>query len=88
MVVTVDTGPMHIAVMSGAKVVAIFGPTDPKRTGPYGTGHDVIREDLPCSPCFKRECDNMDCIKGVDVDKVMDPIIKKLHQRKSSSVIT
>ena len=81
-VVTVDTGPMHIAVMAGAKVVAIFGPTDPRRTGPYGAGHDIIRLNLPCSPCFKRECDKMDCIKGVGVDKVMDSIIKKLDQEK------
>jgi len=79
-VVTVDTGPMHIAVMAGARVVAIFGPTDPKRTGPYGKGHYVIRSGLPCSPCFKKECDHMSCMKEVEVDGVMDSVIKILHQ--------
>ena len=82
-VVTIDTGPMHIAVMAGAKVVAIFGPTDPKRTGPYGRGHEIIKADLPCSPCFKRDCNNMDCMNEVEVDRVMDCIIKRLHQERN-----
>ena len=43
-VVTADTGPMHIAVAVGARVVAVFGPADPRRTGPYGDGHIVLRD--------------------------------------------
>ncbi|MEX1024682.1 MAG: glycosyltransferase family 9 protein [Planctomycetota bacterium] len=42
-VVTCDTGPMHIAVATGAPVVALFGPADPGRTGPYGAGHRIVR---------------------------------------------
>ena len=38
-----DTGPMHLAVASGIRVVAMFGPANPRRTGPYGDGHQVVR---------------------------------------------
>lgn len=53
-VVSNDSGPMHIAAALGIPVFAIFGPTDPKRTGPYGKGHTIIKEDVACAPCFKR----------------------------------
>jgi ADP-heptose:LPS heptosyltransferase len=55
-VVSTDTGPMHIAAAVGTPVVALFGPTDPAYTGPYGAGHQVLRAGVPCSPCFKKEC--------------------------------
>ncbi len=54
--VTTDTGPMHLAAAVGTPVVAVFGPTAPWRTGPYGHGHRVVRLALPCSPCYKRAC--------------------------------
>ncbi len=56
-VLSTDTGPMHIAAAVGTPVVALFGPTAPCRTGPYGEGHVVIRAGLDCSPCFKRRCE-------------------------------
>jgi len=52
MVVTTDSGPMHLAAAVDTPVLAIFGPTDPSRTGPYGAGHTVIRSTEDCSPCF------------------------------------
>ena len=61
-----DSGPMHVAVALGRPVVAIFGPTDPARTGPYGKGHRVLRATVPCAPCRKRECSDMGCILGVE----------------------
>jgi len=51
-----DTGPMHLAAAVGTKVVALFGPTAPWRTGPFGPGHEVVRLGLSCSPCFRRRC--------------------------------
>jgi lipopolysaccharide heptosyltransferase II len=54
--VTVDTGPMHLAAAMGTTTVALFGPTAPWRTGPYGKEHLVLRTGIECSPCFKREC--------------------------------
>lgn len=55
LLVTVDSGPMHIAAAVGTPTVAVFGPTDPIRTGPYGARHRVVREgirlsDLPVAP--------------------------------------
>lgn len=55
-VLATDTGPMHLAVAVGTPVVALFGPTDPGYTGPYGEGHRVLRQPVPCSPCFQRTC--------------------------------
>jgi len=51
LLITGDTGPMHLAVAVGTPVVAIFGPSDPARYGPRGPHDRVVRVDLPCSPC-------------------------------------
>lgn len=77
-VVTVDSGPMHLASASGAKVVALFGPTAPWRTGPYGPGHIVIRKGIPCSPCFKRACNDPKCMTGITVDEALEGALKIL----------
>lgn len=70
--ITTDTGPMHLAAAAGARVVALFGPTAPGRTGPYGPGHVVVRAGAECSPCFRRECDqDTRCMKEISVEEVM-----------------
>ncbi len=51
-----DSGPMHIAAALGKPTVALFGPTDPARTGPYSAAARVLRVALPCSPCLRRTC--------------------------------
>jgi len=51
LLITGDTGPMHLAVAVGTPVVAVFGPSDPARYGPPGPYDRVVRVDLPCSPC-------------------------------------
>jgi len=56
LMVTNDTGPMHVAAALGKPLVALFGPTEPRRTGPYGQLENVLRLDLPCSPCLKSVC--------------------------------
>ena len=50
-IVTGDTGPMHIAAAVGTRVVALFGRSDPRWSGPFGTGHVIVTAGLPCSPC-------------------------------------
>jgi lipopolysaccharide heptosyltransferase I len=60
--VTADTGAMHLAAALGTRTVAIFGPTAPWRTGPFGEGHEVLRLGLECSPCFKRRCREPRCL--------------------------
>ena len=70
--ITTDTGPMHLAAAAGGRVVALFGPTAPWRTGPFGPSHAVVRAGLSCSPCFKRNCDdNVRCMEAITVDDVM-----------------
>ncbi len=69
--VSTDSGPMHIAAAVGTPVVALFGPTAPWRTGPYGEGHQVVRADLSCAPCFKRRCASPDCMAAISVEQVM-----------------
>jgi len=73
-----DSGPMHIAAALGIPVLAIFGPTDPVRTGPYGRGHIVIREDVSCAPCFKRSCSDLRCMRDLSVEKVFEYVKTKL----------
>jgi heptosyltransferase I len=56
LMVTNDTGPMHVAAALGKPLVALFGPTEPRRTGPYGQLENILRIELPCSPCLKSFC--------------------------------
>jgi lipopolysaccharide heptosyltransferase I len=69
--ITTDTGPMHLAAAAGGRVLALFGPTAPWRTGPYGPLHAVIRSGAACSPCFQRKCGDVRCMRGITVDEVV-----------------
>jgi heptosyltransferase I len=72
--VTNDTGPMHVAAAMRRPVVALFGPTEPRRTGPYGQLDGVIRRtELACVPCMSDACRYavpMDCLRGIGVELV------------------
>ena len=70
--ISTDTGPMHMAAAVGTPVIALFGPTAPWRTGPFGTKHKIVRSGLNCSPCFKRQCSTTDCMNQISVEQVMD----------------
>ncbi|MBI5970734.1 MAG: glycosyltransferase family 9 protein [Deltaproteobacteria bacterium] len=82
-VVTVDSGPMHVAAAVGADVIALFGPTAPWRTGPYGRGAVVARKGLPCSPCFKKNCADLLCMDGIPVEEVFEAAKMVLERNKS-----
>jgi heptosyltransferase-1 len=74
-VISTDTGPMHVAAAMGSPVVvALFGPTSPSRTGPYGVKHRIIRVGLECSPCLRKRCDHMSCMKKITVDMVFSAV--------------
>jgi lipopolysaccharide heptosyltransferase I len=72
-----DTGPMHLAVAVNTPVVAIHGPTDPLRTGPYppnGANHIVLRSLIECSPCLRPRCTHtpaMECMDKIAVGQVV-----------------
>ena len=74
LLITNDSGPMHIAAAVGTPVVALFGPTSEVRTGPYGVGHVVLTEPVPCRPCFSRTCHNslpLECLRAVSPERVL-----------------
>ncbi len=73
-VISNDSGPMHIAAGFRVPVVALFGPTSPMRTGPYGKGHCIIQSEAHCSPCFKKRCSDLKCMEGITVDNVFEKI--------------
>ncbi len=73
-VVTVDSGPMHVAAAVGADVVALFGPTAPWRTGPWGKGAVVVRKGSDCSPCFKKSCADLKCMDGITVEDAFEAV--------------
>lgn len=72
LLVTNDTGTMHLAAALGVPTVSIFGSTEPVLTGPLGPQHTVIRHHVPCSPCFKRECPfgHYECMTQVTPEQV------------------
>jgi heptosyltransferase-1 len=74
--VSTDTGPMHLAAAVNTPVVALFGPTASWRTGPFGPGHQIIRADLDCSPCFKRQCSTLDCMEKISAQDVLEGVNK------------
>jgi heptosyltransferase I len=67
-----DTGPMHMAAAMGIPLVTPYGPTDPKRTGPFGRGNSVVRIDLPCSPCYSRTCSHRSCMEWLEIDPILE----------------
>lgn len=81
-VITADSTPMHMAVAQNRPLVALFGPTNPRRTGPYGRLDDVLRIDLDCSPCYLKklhQCPHQHaCMQRLDVEKVMEVVTRKL----------
>ncbi|HEV2330489.1 MAG TPA: lipopolysaccharide heptosyltransferase II [Verrucomicrobiae bacterium] len=82
LMITNDTGPMHAAAALGVPVVALFGPTDPSYTGPYGQLENVMRIDLPCAPCFKSSCrwkNPMECLTAISPEAVFRFAEKKLR---------
>ena len=82
---TCDSGPMHIAAAVGTPTVALFGPTDPTRHRPYGSGHTVIEKSVSCRPCYKRTCHRKDlphlCMKEISTAEVVAAVEMKLQQK-------
>ena len=82
LVVTVDSGPMHLAAAAGTPVLAVFGATDPKRTGPHGERHRVVVADgLGCRPCFSDRCATRDlaCLRDLPAARVVDQALEMLN---------
>jgi ADP-heptose:LPS heptosyltransferase len=94
LLVTGDTGPMHLAVAVGTPVVAVFGPSDPARYAPHGPLDRVVRVDLPCSPCNRirlppARCvgHTPDCLEVVTISDVFSAAVSVLEQSVRSDVL-
>jgi len=81
--ITNDSGPMHLAAAVHTPVVAFFGATDPDLTGPYGEGHTVFRTTCDLSPCFSRHCrvENRACSDGIASEEVASAVDVHLQRR-------
>ena len=79
-VLTNDTGPMHVAAAVGTRVVALFGSTSPELTGPGlpgDTRHRLLCSAAPCAPCYLRECPvDFRCLKSLSVAAVADAVAR------------
>jgi lipopolysaccharide heptosyltransferase I len=77
-----DTGPLHLAAAVGTPTVALFGPSNPRRNGPYGRGHIVLQRQLPCSNCYQRACNHWECLPGIEVEMVVQAVGRLLEKDK------
>jgi len=88
LLITNDSGPMHIAAAVGTPVVALFGPTSAVRTGPYGVGHRVLATEISCRPCLSRTCQNpvqLECLTRISHEQVFFAVrdqlaVRSVHQ--------
>ncbi len=84
-----DSAPMHLAAAAGIPSVAIFGPTDPTFNGPWAIPNVIVKNDQPCSPCYKDgrfpECEHLQCLNDIGVEEVLaaiDTLKNRLTQPK------
>jgi len=86
LLLTNDTGPMHVASAFQVPIVAVFGPTDWRTTSPAGTAHTIVRQPVDCAPCLLRECPiDHRCMTGVSVDRVYHAAVEQLRDLSSLS---
>ncbi len=79
-----DTGPMHVAAALGKPLVAVFGPTEPRRTGPYGQLRRAIQTQLPCVPCMKPRCSYfkpLECLRALSPHSILARAEEILKER-------
>ena len=78
-----DTGPLHVAALAGTATIALFGPTDHRRTAPRGLWNRTIHKNLDCSPCFARTCPlgHHDCMKRITPEEVSSEAAGLLNKK-------
>lgn len=76
--ITGDSGPMHIAAAMGTRVVALYGVSDPAYTGPFGEGHIIIRHNEPCAGCTAERCvHDRECMRRISVEEVIAASLRR-----------
>jgi heptosyltransferase-1 len=85
LMVTNDTGPMHVAAAMQKPLVGLFGPTEPRRTGPYGQIENGLQTPLPCVPCMKPHChwpNPLECLRSLSPLRVFQRIQRQLNDKR------
>jgi ADP-heptose:LPS heptosyltransferase len=72
-----EAGPMHIATALNIPSIALLGPTNAKRTGPYKGQTQIIQRSVPCQPCRNRNCKNPICMQNIAVEEVFEAAKQK-----------
>lgn len=87
LLVTNDTGPLHVAIAVGTPTVSLFVPSNFQATGPVQDLdiHKVISKPKPCKPCVEKYCSNPDCMALIKVDEVMEASLKILNRLDPAS---
>jgi ADP-heptose:LPS heptosyltransferase len=79
LVVAADTGPLHLACAVGTPVVALFGPTEPARNGPFAADDVVVRRTPACAPCYSRKCArHTGVMDGISLEEVRAAVERRL----------
>jgi len=76
--ISADSSPLHIAAAVHTPVVALFGPTDPRRHMPPADKCVVIKKDIECSPCYKEQCKEIKCMQLIKPEEVLEAVEKLL----------
>jgi heptosyltransferase-2 len=86
LMVTNDSGPMHVAAAFGVPIVAVFGPTDHTTTSPFSNNNYLIREEADCAPCLLRHCPtDHRCMEAINTDDVLTAARSLMEADRSRS---
>ena len=94
LVITNDSGPLHVARAAGAKTISIFGPSDERVYGPYPPGKDhlVVTKDINCRPCYKKfrlpDCQNRACLRELYAKSVFTVVANQIRNLKTENAST
>lgn len=84
LLITNDTGPLHLALAVQTPTLSLFTPTDHRLCGPYKVEGTVIQKEKTCTPCLKKKCQDPFCLRQISVESVLVAALKKLELPKFS----
>jgi len=87
-VICQDSGPMHMAAALQKPIVAVFGPTDPRRVGPYCPTATIVSTVVECSPCTRRACDHHSCLRLLEVEQVLSAVRAQSRPRQAETRVS
>jgi ADP-heptose:LPS heptosyltransferase len=84
-----DSGPMHLAAAVGCPVVSLWGATSPERSAPWGFAELAISAEIPCHPCYQRQCPiGRECMRRIAPEIVVNAVRRALEARPSPAAAT